>query len=319
MAAPGENLAHRALQQRCRRGVWMGRLLNGLAFGGMLAAAAYVGRHLGFERQALEGMGIVYTFCVAYAWAFVPWHIRRVTQGDAAGFAAQRVRIQRFLEPLAARARMPVPRVLIIPTQASNAYAAGISRGHQEIGVTSGALQRLSDPELEALLAHELAHLYHRDTLFQGWWAAFLGVVMAAAVIIFAGAVMLTMDTKTSRKSRESQGDMALFGLALAATAMVCGAGAWAILVLWIRQDERRREQLADDQAMAWIAHPHVLGQALKKLEGHGTLFDGAQPLGLLFSVNAVSANHWYSRAFAAHPPMPQRLARIAQAAARNG
>jgi Zn-dependent protease with chaperone function len=69
---------------------------------------------------------------------------------------------------------------------------------------------------------------------------------------------------------------------------------------------------------MAWIADPQVLGRALKKLEGHGTLFEGVQPLGLLFSVNAISVAHWYSRAFAAHPPMPRRLARIAQVATRH-
>ena len=318
MVQPRGNLTHHALRQRCRRGVWMERLLNGLAFAALLAAAAYVGRRLGCERQAVEGMGIVFAGCMAYAWAFVPWHVRRVTKGDGVGYAAERARIQRLLGPLAAHARMPVPRVLIIPAQAGNSYAAGISRGHQDIGVTTGALRRLSDPELEALLAHELAHLYHHDTLFQGWWAAFLGMVMAAAVIIFAGAVMLTMDSNTKRKSRESEGEMAMFGLALAAAAIVFGAGAWLVLALWIRQDERRRELSADDQAMAWIADPQVLGRALKKLEGHGTLFDGVQPLGLLFSVNAVSAAHWYSRAFAAHPSMTRRLSRIAQGAARH-
>ena len=89
-------------------------------------------------------------------------------------------------------------------------------------------------------------------------------------------------------------------GLVLAA--MVFGANAWLGLILWIRRDERRRELSADDHGMAWIADPRVWAEFKEMV-----LCLKVQPLGLL------SVTHWYSRAFAGHPPMARRLARIAQ------
>lgn len=109
-----------------------------------------------------------------------------------------------------------------------------------------------------------------------------------------------------------------MFGLVLVAVAMVFGAGAWLVVTLRIRQDAWRQGRSADEQAMAWIADPRLLGRTLSKLDGHGTLFQGLQPLGLLFSVNAVAMNHWYGRVFAAHPQLPWRLARIAQLSTRQ-
>src|ERR671914_2704944 len=66
---------------------------------------------------------------------------------------------------LATRANLPMPKVYVIPDSSPNAFATGRNPSHAAVAATEGILRVLSEPELEGVIAHELAHVKHRDIL----------------------------------------------------------------------------------------------------------------------------------------------------------
>src|SRR5690606_12098105 len=68
-----------------------------------------------------------------------------------------------MLERLAAQADLPTPKLAVVDTQMPNAFATGRNQKNAVVAVTRGLVQRLDPPEVEAVIAHELAHIKHRD------------------------------------------------------------------------------------------------------------------------------------------------------------
>src|SRR6266536_222222 len=87
-------------------------------------------------------------------------------------------RLARVVARLAARAGLPMPRVYVIPQPSPNAFATGRNPEHAAVAATEGILQILTDEELEGVLAHELAHVRHRDILI----SSFAAVLIQAAI-----------------------------------------------------------------------------------------------------------------------------------------
>ena len=74
-------------------------------------------------------------------------------------------RLYNIVEPLAQKANLPMPKVYIIPEQTPNAFATGRNPQHAAVAATEGILNVLDDDELAGVMAHELAHVKHRDIL----------------------------------------------------------------------------------------------------------------------------------------------------------
>jgi heat shock protein HtpX len=70
-----------------------------------------------------------------------------------------------IVENLAQRAGLPMPRVAVVPDQTPNAFATGRNPEHAVVAVTEGIVRALSRPEIEGVMAHELAHVKNRDIL----------------------------------------------------------------------------------------------------------------------------------------------------------
>ena len=89
--------------------------------------------------------------------------------------------LYRIVERLTQRASLPMPKVYIIPDPSPNAFATGRNPSHAAVAATQGILEVLSEHELEGVIAHELAHVKHRDILISS-----VAATMAAAIMMVA-------------------------------------------------------------------------------------------------------------------------------------
>src|SRR5207237_5926652 len=98
-------------------------------------------------------------------------------------------RLVRIVSQLAQRAGLPQPRCYIIPMASPNAFATGRNPEHAAVAATEGILQLLTDEELEGVLAHELAHVKHRDILTSSVAATIAAaIMMVSRFAMFWGA-----------------------------------------------------------------------------------------------------------------------------------
>src|SRR4029079_10538465 len=90
-------------------------------------------------------------------------------------------RLSQIVQRLIVRANLPMPKVYGIPDPSPNAFATGRNPSHAAVAATEGILQVLTDHELEGVIAHELAHVKHRDILISSVAATLAAAIMFAA------------------------------------------------------------------------------------------------------------------------------------------
>ncbi len=195
------------------------------------------------------------------------------------------------------KAGIPMPRIYIINQNQPNAFATGRNPDHAAVAVTTGIMRILSREELEGVLAHELAHIKHRDILISTIAATVAGAIsylafMARWALIFGG--------------RGDDDD----GNPLAALAMMIVAPIAAMLIQLAIS--RSREYAADSGGAGIAGNPHYLASALKKLHLASQKIPlNAQPATAhMFIVNPLSGRGM-AKLFSTHPPMEERIARL--------
>lgn len=224
-------------------------------------------------------------------------------------------RVERLLQPVCEKAEIPVPNVVIMPLQESNAFAAGVLRRDRKVGVTYGIANILDDAELSAVLAHEVSHLKRRDNLMTGWWTALIGLVVWAAVALFVVGTGLMSGHR--RRSKDAQ-TAAMIGLFTMVFAIVAGVAAFIALQLFMRGDMRRREYLADRDAALWTGNTAPMISALQKIETAQTAFMPKQSVtAFSFSYDPVHRYSLFSRMFSTHPSTRRRISRLQTLQAR--
>jgi heat shock protein HtpX len=183
---------------------------------------------------------------------------------------------------LAARARVPAPKLYILPDGYPRALCAGRGPRGSAIAVSRGLLGAAPPAELEGVLAHELAHIRDRDVLVQ------------STVSVLAGAIV-----ETSRIGGFLQRGL-LFAL---------GPLAAAVVNLFLSP---KREFLADAAAAELCDSPHGLADALIRLEQTGELveFQASPATEPLYTVNPF-AEEGLAALFVTHPPVSERVRRL--------
>ena len=200
---------------------------------------------------------------------------------------------------LARRANIPMPRVYIIPTEAPNAFATGRSPQHAAVAATSGILRILTRDELMGVMAHEIGHVLHRDTLI-----ATIAATIAGAVSMLANwlqwAVLFGMG-----RSDDEEGPGLAGGILMAIIAPIAAA-------LVQMAVSRSREYLADEAGAQLSGKPLALASALAKLHQatHMIPMDANPATAHLFIVNPLSGRS-LANLFSTHPPVEERIARL--------
>jgi heat shock protein HtpX len=210
-----------------------------------------------------------------------------------------------LVEQLAARAQIPMPRVYIIDADQPNAFATGRNPEHAAVAVTTGILRSLSHEELAGVLAHELAHVKHRDTLTMTIAATIAGAVgMLANFAFFFGG------------PRDENGNRSPMSGIVALVAMLLAPLAATLVQLAI---SRTREYEADRGGAEISGHPLWLASALGRLEQAAHAIPNpraaANPATAhMFIVNPL-AGGGMDNLFATHPSMANRIRRLREMA----
>ncbi len=162
--------------------------------------------------------------------------------------------LYRLTERLAQRAGLPMPKVYIIPDSSPNAFATGRNPSHAAVAATEGIMQVLSEHELEGVIAHELAHVKHRDILISSIAATLAAaIMMAARVAMYAGMF----------GGRHDDREQGANPIAMLATIILAPVAA-----LLIQSAVSRSREFAADAGGASIAGtPYGLADALRKIE----------------------------------------------------
>jgi heat shock protein HtpX len=233
-------------------------------------------------------------------------------------FATQARAIERLAEPrlynalenLCIARGISMPKLKIIETPATNAFAAGLRKGNYSIAVTRGLLDGLSDRELDAVLAHELTHIRNRDTQMM-----VIAVIFAGIIAFIGDLTFRSLDFpfgysprrhSRSDRDRERAGGGAII-IVLIALAVI--AVSWGVSVLIRFALSRTREFLADAGAAELTQDPDAMISALRRIEQTAVI--EAMPSRMhAFFIESPAANPgrgW----FATHPPVEERVAAL--------
>jgi heat shock protein HtpX len=223
---------------------------------------------------------------------------------------AQAPELHGIVDRLCALADMPKPRVAISDSDIPNAFATGRSPNRAVVCATTGIMRRLDEPELEAVLAHELSHVAHRDVAVMTI-AGFLGILAGFVVrfALYAGA--WGGFGGRGRDDRDNTGAIIL--LVVLASAVV-----YALSFVLTRALSRYRELSADRSGAILIGRPSLLAAALVKVTGQMSRIPtrdlrAAEPLNAFFFTPALSAGFSLSSLFSTHPSLERRLEQLSR------
>ena len=225
---------------------------------------------------------------------------------------AQAPELYGLVEKLAQKADLPMPKVCIINSETPNAFATGRSPSHAAVAVTTGIMRILDYDELSGVLAHELSHIRHRDTLIST-----VAATMATVISYIAQMAQWAAIFGTGRSSDREEGGGALGFLF---TIIVAPLAAMLIQLAI----SRAREYDADKSGGELCGNPRYLARALEKLDyaaAHLRPMDAATPsTAHLFIVNPLkNTNISFAGLFSTHPSTAERVARLEEQAKEGG
>lgn len=199
---------------------------------------------------------------------------------------------------LSQAAGLPMPKVYIMDQAQPNAFATGRNPAHGVVAVTTGIMHILSREELEGVIAHELAHIKHRDILVGTIAATFAGAIsyiaqMAQWAMIFGG------------RSDDREGGNPIVAIVM----MIVGPIAAMIIQMAI---SRSREYKADEGGARIAGNPLYLANALRKLHmaSQRIPMEASPATSHMFIVSPLSGGSFF-KLFSTHPPMEERIKKL--------
>jgi heat shock protein HtpX len=214
---------------------------------------------------------------------------------------AEAPELHAIVRMLVQKAGMPMPKVYIIPDETPNAFATGRNPEHAVVAVTQGITRMLSREELSGVIAHELAHIKHRDML-----TGTIVATIAGAISMLAQMAQWAMIFGGGRRDNDDEG-----GSPIVAIVMMIVAPIAAMLVQMAIS--RTREFEADKGGAQIAGHPSGLANALLKLEKGSQIVpmhDARPATAHMFIVNPLTGGG-LMKLFSTHPPIEERVKRL--------
>lgn len=216
-----------------------------------------------------------------------------------------------IVEEMAVATSLPIPPVYIIDAQEINAFAAGTSSNNTAIAVTIGTLNLLNRDELQGVIGHEFGHVYYRDMKINMRVAA---MIMGFFIVSYIGLRLLQgtsygvgrriSDERNGRKGGNNPIVVAALIL------IVFGSVMWFFGSILQAMVSRQREYLADASAVQFTRNPWGIANALRKIASTriSDMPASGKPYAHLYFNEHES---FWSRIFATHPPVEERIAAI--------
>lgn len=201
------------------------------------------------------------------------------------------------VENLCLVAQLPLPNIYIIQEGSPNAFATGMSPDKASIAVTTGLLEKLNREEIEAVIAHELAHIANRDCK------------ISTIAIALISIIILILDIALHVKDSDNDSNIGvLLILVLYLSSPLIGN----LLALAL---SRNREYLADSTAVHYCRNPQALISALEKISQDSDPVDNISPsCAMLYFDEPTKKNlnkYRDSSLFDTHPPVYKRIAAL--------
>ncbi len=275
--------------------------MNVLRTGLLMAALTALFLVVGFLIGGQAGMGIAFLFAAGTN-VFAYWNSDKVLlsmYGARPVDEAAAPDLVHLVRQLADQAGLPMPKVYIVENPQPNAFATGRNPEHAAVCVTTGLLKAVDREELAGVLAHELSHVKHRDTLIMTITATIAGAVsMLANFALFFGG------------GDDRRNPMGFVGLLL----MAILAPIAAMLVQMTIS--RTREFEADREGAEISGRPLWLASALQKIERVAEAVPNADAeahpaTAQVFIVNPLHDDGGVSGLFRSHPSTEDRIARL--------
>jgi heat shock protein HtpX len=288
----------------------------------LTALAALVGYVIGWllESEASDAVPVWSKAGVAAAGLMaavsVGWSALSLAFGDKLVLAmanakqidkADAPQLYNVVEEMAIAAGVPMPKVMVLETDALNAFATGNKPGNGTIAVTRGLLNSLSRDELQGVVAHEMSHLANLDTRYM----VVVGVTVGLIALV---CDMLLRSLAWGRGNRSSSSDKKGGGAAILIILLIVVAILAPIAAKFVQMAvSRQREYLADATSVQFTRNPSGLISALGKLAEKAEPFPGvSRATQHLFIVNPVQTFTAKSSALlATHPDIEDRIARL--------
>ena len=217
--------------------------------------------------------------------------------------------LHRMVGELAHAARVPKPRICVVPDETPNAFATGRNPEHGVIAVTEGIMRLLPPEELRGVLAHEMSHIANRDILIQP-----VAGVLGSAITAIANMLQWFAIFGAGRSSDENGGGLN----PLAALFMAILAPIAATLIQMAIS--RSREYLADATGARLSGQPLALAGALARLDAYNKqipMQNYNPATENMFTVSPLAPGG-LAGLFSTHPPMQERIARLQEMARRG-
>lgn len=279
----------------------MGMIKVGLLLTALTALFVGVGHLIGGPNGAMIAFGLALVMNIGSYWfsdkMVLKMYNAQPLDPHTPGASSMYEMTQRLVE----RAQLPMPKLYVIDDPQPNAFATGRNPQNAVVAVNTGLLQMLDKEEVAGVIAHELAHIKHRDMLTMTMVATIAGAIMMLAQM----AQFAAFFGGGSRDDDEGGSNpLALFAVMLFAP----------LAATVIQMAVSRAREYEADATGAYIAgSPSGLMNALAKLErGAQAIPSHANPqTAHMFIVNPLSGMNGVVNLFRTHPPTEERIARL--------
>ena len=217
-------------------------------------------------------------------------------------------KILNVVEEMAIASGTPVPPVYLLDEDGINAFAAGFKTSDAVIGITRGAIDKLSREQLQGVIAHEFSHIFNGDMRLN---IRLIGVLHGITIISTIGYYLLRSTSRSRHRSSKNDGAGAI--LALGVGLMVIGYTGTFFGSLIKSAVSRQREFLADASAVQFTRNADGIAGALKRIGGNtsGSLMENANTAEISHALFSQGISTFLSGMFATHPPLAERIQRI--------